>query len=102
MKVIMQCPFCTTELKPDALACDKCGARRVFRRTTVGVFVGWVGMLMALIWAALFVPLLFLPFLGISLSGYPWITLIVGLILAPGLLWYSKSTLHSLWIRQND
>lgn len=98
----MQCPFCSTELKPDALACDKCGAHKVFRRTIVGIFVGWAGMLTAVIWAALFVPLLFLPVLGISLDGYPWITLVIGLILAPALLWYSKSTVHALWIGRDD
>ena len=98
----MQCPFCSTELNPDALTCDKCGAIKVFRRTTAGVFIGWVGMVIALIWAAVFVPLLFLPFMGFSLSGYPWVILVVGLVLAPGLLWYSRSTLHALWIGRND
>jgi predicted nucleic acid-binding Zn ribbon protein len=98
----MQCPFCGTELKPDGLVCDKCGAIKVYRRTTTGVFVGWVGMVIALIWAAVFVPLLFLPFMGFSLSGYPWIILIVGLVLAPALLWYSRSTLHALWIGRDD
>ncbi|KXS32904.1 MAG: hypothetical protein AWT59_0991 [Candidatus Gallionella acididurans] len=98
----MQCSFCSTELKPDALTCDKCGAHKVYRRTTAGIFVGWVGMLIALIWAALFVPLLFLPFMGISLGGYPWAALVIGLILAPALLWYSKSTVHALWIGRDD
>lgn len=98
----MQCPLCSTELKPDALVCDKCGAVKVYRRTTAGVFIGWAGMMIALIWAAVFVPLLFLPFMGFSLGGYPWIILVVGLVLAPGLLWYSRSTLHALWIGRDD
>lgn len=98
----MQCPFCAAELKPDAVACEKCGAFKVTQRTTVGVFVGWVGMVIALIWIMLWVPLLFLPFIGYDLSAYPWLTLIIGTIVAAGLLWYSRSTLHLQWIRRED
>jgi hypothetical protein len=50
----------------------------------------------------LWVPLLFLPFIGYDLSGYPWITLIAGTTIAAALLWYSKSTVHSQWIRRED
>jgi len=98
----MQCPFCASEISPDAVICETCGAHKVTRRTTAGVFVGWAGMVIALIWAMLWVPLLFLPFIGYDLSGYPWITLIVGTIVAAALLWYSKSTVHSQWIRRED
>jgi hypothetical protein len=98
----MQCPFCTSEISPDATACDKCGATRVTQRTPAGIFAGWVGMMLALIWAMLWVLLLILPFIGYGLSGYPWIALIVGTIGAAGLLWYSKSTVHSKWIRRED
>jgi hypothetical protein len=98
----MQCPFCASELKPDAVACEKCGAFKVNRRTTVGVFVGWAGMVIGLIWIMLWVPLLFLPFIGYDMSAYPWLTLIVGTIVAIGLLWYSRSTLHLQWIRRED
>lgn len=98
----MQCPFCASELEPDAITCEKCGASKVTGRTTVGVFVGWVGMVIALIWIMLWIPLLFLPFIGYDLRSYPWITLIVGTIGAAALLWYSRSTLHSQWIRRDD
>jgi len=98
----MQFPFCASELKPDAVACEKCGALKVARRTTIGVFAGWAGMVIALIWVVLWVPLLFLPFIGYDLSEYPWITLIAGTIVAAALLWYSRSTLHSRWIRGED
>ena len=98
----MQCPFCAFEITPGAVDCEKCGATKVTRRTTAGVFVGWAGMVIALIWSLLWIPLLFLPFIGYDLSGYPWITLIVGTIMAAALLWYSKSTVHSQWIRRED
>jgi predicted nucleic acid-binding Zn ribbon protein len=98
----MQCPFCSSELKPDAVSCKKCGAFKVNQRTTVGVFVGWVGMVIGLIWIMMWIPLLFLPFIGYDMSAYPWLTLIVGTIVAAGLLWYSRSTLHSRWICRED
>jgi hypothetical protein len=98
-KEIMQCPFCASELKPDAVSCENCGAVKVNERTTVGVFAGWVGMVIGLIWIMLWVPL---PFIGYNMSEYPWITLVVGTIVALGLLWYSRSTLHSRWIRRDD
>ena len=74
----------------------------VTRRTTVGVFVGWAGMVVAIIWAMLWVPVVFLPFLGYDMKSYPWITLIIGTIIAAALLWYSKSTMQSKWIRAQD
>jgi len=74
----------------------------VFRRTTVGVFAGWVGMVVGVSWIMLVVPLTFLPFLGYNMGSFPWITLIVGALTTAILLWYSKSTLHSMWIRAQD
>jgi sterol desaturase/sphingolipid hydroxylase (fatty acid hydroxylase superfamily) len=74
----------------------------VTRRTTMGVFVGWAGMVVALIWAMLWVPVTFLPFLGYDMKSYPWITLIIGTIVAVALLKYSRSTLHSEWISSED
>ncbi len=59
-------------------------------------------MVVALIWAMLWLPVTFLPFLGYNMGGYPWITLIIGSVTAAALLWYSKSTLHSKWIRAED
>jgi hypothetical protein len=93
----MQCPFCNSDLETDAVSCEKCGALKVTERTTVGVFAGWVGMVIAIIMIMAWVPVLFLPFVGYDMSEYPWLTLIVGTIIAAILLWYSKSTLHSRW-----
>ena len=98
----MQCPYCASELEPNAVECKKCGASNVIRRTTVGVFVGWAGMVVGIIWIMLFVPLTFLPFLGYDMGSYPWFTLIAGALVTAALLWYSKSTLHSMWIRLGE
>jgi predicted nucleic acid-binding Zn ribbon protein len=98
----MLCPFCAAELESEAVACEKCGAIRVARRTTAGVFVGFVGLVAGLILVALWIPLLFLPFIGYDMGEFPWLTLIVGTAITVGLLWYSKSTLHSEWIRKED
>lgn len=93
----MQCPICASELDLNAVVCEKCGATRVTQRSPSGVIVGWLGILVALLWIMLFVPLLILPFIGYSLKGYPWPVLIIGGMLAGGLLWYSKSTVHAEW-----
>lgn len=98
----MQCPFCSTELKPDSVVCEQCGAIKMRQRTTLGVFAGWTGMVIGLVLLMWWVPLLLIPFVGLNLSGYPWITLILGSILAAGLIWYSKSTVHFKWISQED
>jgi predicted nucleic acid-binding Zn ribbon protein len=98
----MQCPYCNSELEPNTVECKKCGAIRVTRRTTIGVFVGWAGMVVALIWVMLWLPVTFLPFLGYNMGDYPWVTLIIGTIVAAALLWYSKSTLHSQWISRTE
>jgi len=98
----MQCPICGNELSPDAVNCEKCGATRVTQRTPVGVLVGWLGMTVALLWAILGAPLLILPFTERGISGFPWPVFIVGVVIAAGLLWYSKSTVHSIWVRKED
>jgi hypothetical protein len=98
----MQCPICSTELDPDAVNCEKCGATRVTQRTPTGVIVGWVGMTVALLWAMLGIPLLILPFTEHGISGYPWAVFIVGVVIAAGLLQYSKSTLHAIWVRRGS
>jgi len=98
----MQCPLCAAEINSGAVACEKCGAIKVTERTTVGVFAGWVGMVIGLIWIMLWFPLLFLPFIGYDMKEYPWVTLIIGTLVAAGLLWYSRSTLHNRWIRGED
>lgn len=98
----MQCPYCASELEPNAVECKQCGASKVTRRTTVGVFVGWAGMVAGIIWIMLVVPLAFLPFLGYDMGSFPWITLVFGALVTAVLLWYSKSTLHSMWIRTGE
>ena len=98
----MQCPYCASELEPNAVECKQCEATRVTRRTTVGVFVGWASMVVGIISIMLWVPVVFLPFLGYDMGSYPWITLIVGTLVAVALWWYSKSTLHSIWVRPGE
>jgi hypothetical protein len=98
----MQCPFCSSELKSDAVHCGNCGASKVTRRTPFGIFLGWAGMVVGFIWIMIWIPVLFLPFLGYDMSLYPWKTLIVGTIVALGLLWYSRSTGHSEWVNPED
>jgi hypothetical protein len=98
----MQCPFCASELSSDAVDCANCGATRVTQRTPTGVVVAWLGMLAAVLWVLLFVPLLILPFTAHGISGYPWPVLIVGGIITVGLLRYSKSTVHAKWVRRED
>jgi sterol desaturase/sphingolipid hydroxylase (fatty acid hydroxylase superfamily) len=98
----MQCQYCASEVEPDATECKKCGALRVIRRTTLGVFVGWAGMVVGITWIMLLVPLTFLPFLGYQMGSYPWITLIVGALITAVLLWYSRKTMHFMWVRPGE
>lgn len=98
----MQCPLCTSELEPNASECKRCGGAVVMRRTTVGVFVGWLGMVAGIVWVMLFVPMAFLPFLGYNMGTFPWITLVIGALVTVVLLRYSKRTRHPLWIRQGE
>lgn len=97
----MQCPICGSEIDSNASACDKCGATQVTLRTPSGVVVGWMGMVMAIMWVMLGSPLLILPFLSTGIGGYPWTAFIICAIIAAGLLWYSRSTLHTEWVREN-
>ncbi|MGA7596094.1 MAG: hypothetical protein WCA64_12950 [Gallionella sp.] len=98
----MQCQYCASELQPNATECKQCGALRVVRRTTLGVFVGWAGMVVGITWIMLLVPLTFLPFLGYDMGSYPWITLIVGALTTAALLWYSRTTMHVMWVRPGE
>ena len=97
----MQCPFCASAISPNAFACEKCGAAQITRRSSTGVLVGWLGMVMAVLWAMLGAPLLILPFTSYSLKDYPITPLIVGAIIVAGLLWYSRSTIHTKWERRD-
>ncbi len=98
----MQCPFCASEISPNTVVCEQCGAAQITQRTSTGVIVGWLGMVMALLWIMLAFPLLILPFTSYSLKDYPLAPLIIGAIIAAGLLWYSKSTIHTEWVRRED
>ena len=96
----MQCPLCNAEVGSNVGVCDHCGAIRVYVRTTLGVMVGWFGMVMLLLWAIMALPLVVFPFIHYSLAGYPWLALVIGAMLTAGLLWYSKSTVHAEWVRR--
>ena len=98
----MQCPICSSELDSNAVACDKCGATRLTQRTPTGVLVGWLGMLIGLLWIMMGLPLLILPFTDHGIGGYPWPVFIIGGIIAAGLLQYSKSTVHAEWKRREN
>ena len=75
----MQCPSVLQNFSSDATRCEQCGALRVIRRTTLGVFVGWAGHVGRYSSGImLFVPLTFLPFLGHDMDDYPWIALLPG------------------------
>ena len=78
----MQCPLCAAEIGDDVVACDRCGATRVTRRTPAGIVVGWLGMTLALLMVMMFAFLVALPFFGISLAGFPWPTLIIGTLIS--------------------
>jgi hypothetical protein len=52
------------------------------------------------LWGILGAPLLILPFISYSLKGYPWTAFVIGVVIAAGLLWYSKSTEHARWVRR--
>jgi hypothetical protein len=99
---MMKCSLCEADIESNAIVCGNCGARKTIKRSTVGVFVGWVGMVIALIWLMLGIPLIILAFLGYSLHDFPWITLVVGTLISAALLWYSKSTEHAQWIHREE
>lgn len=71
-------------------------------RTPAGVIIGWMGMVMAILWVMLGAPLLILPFMSYSTSGYPWTAFVVCALIAAGLLWYSKSTVHNEWVHREN
>jgi hypothetical protein len=98
----MQCPICTAEIGSNVVVCDKCGATQVTGRSTTGVIVGWLGMVMVILWFIMGIPLVILPFISYSLKGYPWVVFIAGSIMAAGLLWYSKSTIHTRWVPREN
>ncbi len=94
----MKCPVCSAEIAPDALACPACGAFQSVERTPLGVVAGWVGILTAVLTAMVLVPLPVMLLAGGSLTGFPWVLPLIGLILAGASLGYSKSTRHTVWL----
>mgnify|MGYP005813860953 CR=1 FL=1 len=97
----MKCPVCNSEIPDNSVSCDKCGAIRSTRRTPLGVVVGWVGMTVAMLWAMLWLFLFALLLVGHDVGNFPWTTLVLGTLLATGLLWYSRTTLHAEWGPRN-
>lgn len=98
----MQCPICASELGPDAIGCEQCGATRVTERTPLGVVVGWLGMLATVCMGMMWLFLIALLVFGHDVNGFPWLALILGTVGAAGLLFYSKSTVHANWVRQRN
>jgi len=98
----MQCPICSSELSPDAVGCEKCGATRLTRRSPMGVLIGWLGMLTAICMGMMWLFLLALLVFGHDLNGFPWSFLILGTVAAAGLFFYSKSTVHAEWLRRGN
>lgn len=96
----MKCPVCNAAISGDAVVCNSCGAIKTTQRTNLGIFVGWVGMTIAILWAMLWSGLLILPFTQHGLNEFPWLTLIIGTVIAAGMLWYSRQTRHTVWVRQ--
>lgn len=98
----MQCPVCSAELEAGALSCPSCHAMRVVQRTPLGVVTGWLGIVSAVLTSMVVIALPFLVIAGISLQGFPWILLIIGLSLTGGFLGYSRTTRHLAWRPPHD
>jgi len=97
----MHCPICSTEMQPDSISCEACGATRLTQRTSMGVLVGWLGLILLLLALMMAIILLALVIFGHDLTGFPWSAQISGFIIAGGMLYYSKSTLHATWVRRD-
>ncbi len=98
----MQCPVCSAELAPGALSCPSCHAMQVVERTPLGVVTGWLGIVSAVLTSMVAIALPVLIIAGVSLQGFPWILLIVGLVLTGGFLGYSRTTRHLAWRSARD
>lgn len=98
----MQCPICFAEIDSNAVVCDKCGATMVVQRSAAGVIAGWLGIVMAILWGIIAIPLVVFPLVSYSLQGYPWVVFIAGVILMLGLFWYSRSTTTRSWVRSEN
>lgn len=98
----MKCPVCSAELEPGALNCPACHAIQVVRRTPLGVVTGWLGIVSGVLTGMVVIALPVLLIAGISLKGFPWILLIVGLALTGGFLGYSRTTRHLAWRGPQD
>lgn len=98
----MHCPICSIEMQSDSISCEACGATRLTQRTPLGVLVGWLGLTMLLLSLMMALFLLALFIFGHDLSGFPWAAQISSFVVAGGLLYYSKSTLHATWVRRDN
>ena len=97
----MKCPYCSTELDKNIYACAACGARQVVRRTKLGVFMGWAGIVLTFNVALAWLPLPVMFVAGFDFHRIPWqlsALVISATIAAAGLLWYSHTTRHLEWV----
>lgn len=95
----MLCPFCNFEIDANAVACKNCSATLMTLRSPAGVVAGWIGMVVAIMWGLLGIPLAVFPFISYSLKDYPWPAFVACAVIAAGLFWYSKSTRRTQWVR---
>ncbi len=70
---------------------------QIVERTPLGVVSGWLGIVSAVLTGMVLISLPVLIIAGVSLKGFPWILLIVGLVLTAGFLGYSRTTRHLVW-----
>lgn len=96
----MQCPLCASEIDSATVACPSCGAIRVNGASPLGVMVGGVGMVITICVGCLWAALLILPLMGKGMAGFPWLALVLGTIMATGMLWFARSTRQPRWIRR--
>jgi hypothetical protein len=97
----MQCPLCSSELGDKAYECPTCGATQVIQRSPAGVITAWVAMGGGVLWGLFWLLLLLMLVTKQSLAGFPWLVLILGTALVAGLLWYSRTTKRTVWVRFN-
>jgi hypothetical protein len=101
----MKCPYCSAEIGDNAVICKSCHAQQVVRRTTMGVVVGWLAIILAVQVALAWIPLPFMVLFGFNIKTIPWqlgVILVVATLVNAGMFWYSKSTRHLEWIPPRD
>lgn len=101
----MKCPYCSAEIGDNAVICESCHAQQVVRRSTMGVVIGWLAIVLGVQVALAWIPLPFMMMLGFNMKSIPWqlfVILIVATFVMAGMFWYSKSTKHLEWIPPRD